>query len=81
MKNIFGEDQQDPAIICKRRPHIIGTGSAGETCKTCKYLVHVGHHDKVYLKCEKMKNKWTHGPGTDIRAKDKACLWWEKKGT
>lgn len=50
-----------------------GTGPAGETCKTCKH-----YRRGKYLKCLLMKAHWTAGPKTDIRARDPACMKWER---
>jgi len=55
-----------------------GTGPAGETCGTCKHMVR-RHLAKTYLKCGKNEAAWTGGPGSDIRAKDPACKFWEPK--
>ena len=53
----------------------IGTGPAGETCRTC---AHVRSHTtaKTYYKCALVKA--TCGPKTDIRLKWAACSKWEK---
>lgn len=58
----------------------IGSGPKGETCKTCKYLTRITYA-KTYLKCGLMRQQWTGGPGTDIRAKDAACWKWEAEST
>lgn len=58
-------------------PHRPGTGPAGESCKTCRHLSPVEYHNKHYLKCGLMRALWSHGPGTDIRAKWPACRAWE----
>lgn len=55
----------------------IGTGPEGETCRTCKHLARIRYHDKNYLKCGLMEHHWTHGPGSDIRAKYAACREWK----
>jgi hypothetical protein len=54
-----------------------GTGPAGETCRTCAHYARV-EHAKVYLKCLKVRERWTNGPGTDILARSPACHYWEK---
>jgi hypothetical protein len=54
-----------------------GTGPAGETCKSCANLVRIKYHGRPYRKCGLMRNAWTHGPGSDIRARDPACHRWE----
>ena len=53
-----------------------GTGPEGETCKTCEYYT-VKRLGGTYRKCWLMKDRWTGGPGTDIRASDPACKKWE----
>lgn len=53
-----------------------GTGPEGETCRTCRHLFR-NRLAKTYLKCSLMRGQWTGGQGTDIRAKDKSCKFWE----
>lgn len=53
-----------------------GTGPEGETCKTCKHLYRK-RESKVYMKCLLVRERWTGGFKTDIRAKDPACKKWE----
>lgn len=53
-----------------------GTGPEGETCKTCCHLVR-RQMAKVYLKCGLMRQHWTGGSGTDVRAGDPACREWK----
>jgi hypothetical protein len=50
-----------------------GTGPAGQTCGTCEHIV----RGAKYRKCELIRAKWTHGPGTDILARSAACNKWE----
>lgn len=57
-----------------RRP---GTGPAGETCKTCAHAVRVQGGSRKFLKCAVIRHRWTHGPGTDIKAGSPACEMWE----
>lgn len=52
-----------------------GSGSTGETCKTCAHLARV-EMASTYLKCGLSRARWTGGPGTDVRAKDPACSKW-----
>jgi hypothetical protein len=56
-----------------------GTGPAGETCKSCQHYTRI-YWDKVYRKCDLARARWTHGAGSDIRAKDRACALWEGAG-
>lgn len=53
-----------------------GTGPDGETCGSCKHCHRSG--DGRYRKCELVRRLWTHGPGTDIKARSAACSKWEK---
>lgn len=53
-----------------------GTGPAGETCKTCEYYT-IKKMGGTYRKCRLMKDQWTGGGGTDIKANDPACKKWE----
>jgi hypothetical protein len=55
-----------------------GTGPEGETCGTCRHCVRK-HLAKTYIKCGKNEAAWTGGTATDIRVKDAACKFWEKK--
>lgn len=56
-----------------------GTGPEGETCGTCQHLRKVGGGNHSFFKCELRRATWTHGPKTDIRAKDPACRLWERE--
>lgn len=55
-----------------------GSGPEGETCGTCRNLFR-NRMAKTYLKCGLMRNFWTGGAGTDIRARDAACSQWAAK--
>lgn len=55
-----------------------GAGPAGESCRTCKHRVILGYHNKTYPKCGLMKERWTHGRGTDILVSSPACEYWER---
>lgn len=55
-----------------------GNGPDGETCKTCKHYT-LKRMAKTYRKCGLNKANWTGGPGSDIRAGDPACDFWEVK--
>lgn len=55
-----------------------GTGPAGETCGSCKYMARCGNGgSKTWRKCELMQLKWTGGPKTDVLARSPACRRWE----
>ena len=53
-----------------------GTGPEGETCKTCAHIVRK-QMSKTYIKCGLMRERWTGGGKTDIRAKSPACKQWK----
>lgn len=54
-----------------------GTGPAGEFCRTCEHYT-LRQFSKTYRKCGLMRDAWSGGPKTDIRASDPACKRWEK---
>ena len=54
-----------------------GSGPVGETCGSCAHCARIGYHRRRYLKCRVIRHRWTHGPGTDIRAKAPACSFWQ----
>jgi len=84
MKSLFGDEIPDvPVRRCGRRredrAHAapIGTGPAGKQCKDCR---HYSRGSRArYKKCWLMRELWTSGPGTDIRAKDAACRYFEDR--
>lgn len=49
-----------------------GTGPAGETCKTCQFVVKF----RRWHKCDKARAKWTGGRGSDVLATAPACKYW-----
>jgi hypothetical protein len=57
-------------------PAPIGTGPSGETCGTCKFRLRIQYRAGTYQKCELAKAMWTHGTGSDIKAKWPACREW-----
>lgn len=78
MKSLFGDEIPDSPPAMRRREdraHAArpGSGPEGETCRHCAHRCAVEHNTRVYQKCGLMRQHWTHGPGTDIRAKDPAC--------
>lgn len=50
-----------------------GSGPEGMFCRNCRNAKRIGYHTRKYIKCWVMRDLWTHGPGSDIRLKDKAC--------
>jgi hypothetical protein len=83
MKNLFNEECEDePQHRRLRADHAHaatpGNGPQGETCGTCLHCSDVCYNTKTYFKCGKLRAHWTHGPGTDIRKKDPACIFWTK---
>lgn len=86
MTFLFGDPEKAPKTKATRAvrnlatPAAIGSGPEGKTCGDCQFLVHVQHRAGRYLKCGKMEKHWTHGEGTDIRAKWEACSQFKQKG-
>lgn len=70
------EPKRNERVPCTAGP--IGSGPAGETCKTCAHLVGV-QFAKTYWKCGLMKRFWTGGSGTDVKRAWAACEKWEKE--
>ena len=56
-----------------------GSGPAGQTCGTCRHAWRIGTYRKAFHKCEIIRHRWTHGPGTDILLKSPACSMWSAK--
>ena len=57
-----------------------GRGPQGETCKTCAHYCRTkSGSGKTFRKCGLLRDAWTHGPGTDIKAGSPACQFWEKQ--
>ena len=56
-----------------------GTGPENETCRTCKFKTKRVGVAGNFLKCKLMKEIWTGGPGTDIKANSPACRYWKGK--
>lgn len=93
MLDLFGKmvpvpTSADPAMTPKQRRKLNrrpteprgyamppGTGPEGETCGTCEHIMRTAK----YRKCELNRARWTHGPGTDIKARTAACSKWEKE--
>lgn len=80
MTDLFGVEIKEELSkkTCVPRGYMArpGTGPEGETCKTCKFIARI-KYSKTYLKCGLNHRKWTHGPGSDIRAGSPACQWWQ----
>jgi len=58
---------------------IPGTGPDGETCRSCEHKAYSGGcAGTYYIKCGLMREQWTRGGGTDIKAGTPACSKWEK---
>ena len=62
----------------KGHPRTPGTGPDGESCKTCEHLVR-RQLSKTYLKCGLMRDNWSGGAATDVKAGDSACEKWKAK--
>jgi hypothetical protein len=83
MKDLFGEEisiDSLPAFDLRKptQPNgyaaTPGGGPRGETCAGCKHFARRGR----YPKCLLVKDRWTHGAGSDIKAKSPACARFEK---
>ena len=59
-------------------PMASGTGPDGETCRTCKHKAYQYGTSSDYLKCGLMKQHWTRGGATDIKASWPACGRWDR---
>jgi hypothetical protein len=82
MNGLFGDDftkGDGPAVARRCTPAPCGSGPEGETCGTCALLVRLEYRNSRYLKCKKMELVWTHGAGSDVRAKWEACREWQRK--
>jgi hypothetical protein len=91
VKDMFGNEltETEARDLLKRKTPIPrghyftpGTGPAGETCGTCKHRVLRGNSEgrgRGHQKCGLNRANWTHGPRSDIRAKDPACKFWERE--
>ena len=75
--DLFGVVIADPPQQ-KQRGYIAppGTGPNDETCSSCRFFCRV-KYSKTYFKCELMYKGWTHGYGTDIKARSPACRCWQ----
>lgn len=83
MSGLFGDEFQKgdgPPVSKRCTAAPCGTGPEGETCGSCAYLTRANGGASYYLKCGKVKHLWTHGSGSDIRAKWAACREWEARG-
>lgn len=57
----------------------IGTGPAGEFCRSCRHAIATGKTSKNYYKCNLVRHLWTHGAGSDIKLRWPACNEWAAK--
>ena len=81
MNDLFGQPITDPQPV-HHHGHAAkpGTGPAGATCGTCRHRATVKIRSRRrFQKCILIRKNWTNGPGTDIRCKDAACQFFEKK--
>lgn len=82
MRDLFGNEVSE-ADLRRKTPlpkgHIYppGTGPKNETCKTCLHYTIRTRYPHSWRKCGLNRANWTSGPGSDIRAKDPACKFWE----
>lgn len=57
-----------------------GSGPQGKTCRDCGHYRSVQSGSRKYPKCNLMKRLWTHGEGSDIKARSPACNKFVPKG-
>lgn len=91
--DLFGEPITSPIPVvgngekprhvtkAKGYPSPPGSGPEGQTCKTCANYCVLPYHNKAYRKCLVIQHRWTHGPGTDIKASWPACSFWKPATT
>jgi hypothetical protein len=48
-------------------------------CGNCKHLVQTTGNASFYFKCALMRDRWTGGPGTDLRRKWHGCDQWKSE--
>jgi hypothetical protein len=78
--DLFGMPVQKPQKLMSDYAHPAkpGTGPAGETCGNCAHCFR-RRRGRSYYKCEKIRKNWTFGPGSDLRLKDPACLFFKQR--
>jgi hypothetical protein len=59
-------------------PKTPGSGSEGETCKTCEHRVRMSAGNRKFYKCAMNREKWGNSIASDIVLKMPACALWEK---
>ncbi len=90
--DLFGGPPMPVAVIRAGKRHrtaqpqgyaaIPGSGPDGKTCRHCAhYAITCPGGRKTFPKCGLMRNRWTHGRGTDIKASSPACKMFEEKPT
>lgn len=92
VRDLFGNEVSEYAMTPDQRKTLLGrkstpkkgyawgpgTGPEGETCGSCEHSVRVRGGVRKFSKCELMRARWTHGPGSDILLKSPACKKWER---
>lgn len=80
--DLFGDQIAETALTKTGRkrvsgtrayPAMPGTGPEGMTCRGCDHYRSVCGGARSFPKCELMRLRWSHGPGTDIKAGSPAC--------
>jgi|GEM_PF-4721252 len=67
-----------PKNPCTAAP--IGSGPEDETCGSCRHYTRAElRSGRIVLKCGLMRSFWTHGAGSDVKARWPACRAWEAK--
>lgn len=57
-----------------------GSGPEGETCGGCCHAGRMSRGKKQWIKCYLNRTNWTRTRRTDIRARDRACAYWQGSG-
>jgi hypothetical protein len=84
--DLFDVGDRDPFQLHGRKkektctPYPVGSGPDGQKCGTCINVYRqYSESGKCFLKCNKMMQHWTHGKGTDIKARWAACRGWRTR--
>lgn len=58
-----------------------GLGPAGRQCRHCRFYARIQPRQRIYLKCARIRHRWTQDQDTDIKASTPACeLFQEREG-
>jgi hypothetical protein len=74
--NLFQDEPPAESGRKKTGPPFPPSGPEGETCGSCDHLLKEDYHNRIYYKCDRRGS--TRGPGTDVRLKWRACMFWSE---